>query len=83
MARLQQESGELWGRHAVWGARPMAQAYGGPLPEGVRGIEFTTDVTPDPGGKPSLPTWSGPRAGVVIEGEFAKIRITVTKNTQT
>ena len=61
----------------------MAQAYGGPLLAGMRGIEFTTEVLPDPGGKPSLPTWSGPREGVVIENEFAKIRITVTKNTQT
>lgn len=82
-ARLQQESGELWGRVPRWRIHPAVQAYEGPLPPGRRGIEFTTEVEPDEGHAPGQPAWTGPRPGVTVEGEIAKIRITVLKNTQT
>ena len=80
---MQEASGEIWGRPPIFSPRPMVQAYGGPLPEGVRGVEFDADVLPDRGGKPALPTWSGLRPGVVVEDGFAKIKATITKNTQT
>lgn len=86
VARQQEQSGELWGRPSITSDIPKVKAYDGPLPDGVRGIEFTTDVEPDPGCPPGRPEWSGnpnPRPGVVVEGDVVKIRITVTKNTQT
>lgn len=51
-ARQQEASGEMWGRHPSSGFAPMVEAYRGPLPVGKRGVEFITDVSPDPGGVP-------------------------------
>lgn len=82
-ARRQEASGEMWGRYPSLGFTPMVEMYRGPLPAGKRGVEFTTDVSPDPGGVPSRPRWSGPRPGVDVDDAFAKIGVTVTKNTQT
>lgn len=81
-AALQEATGEIWGSVPFGGVRPVAQAYRGPLPSGARGIEFTTDVAPDPQTPPSRARWSGPRQGVRVEGGFAKIDVTVIKNTQ-
>lgn len=83
LARTQQASGEIWGRaarHVHASDIPKVKAYDGPLPSGTPGIEFTTDVPPDPGCVPGKPVWSGPREGVVVEDGFAKIRATVTKS---
>ncbi len=79
---MQEDSGEIWGRPSIWSNIPKVKAFSGPLPEGAQGIEFTTNVLPDAGCAPRLPEWSGPRPGVVVEGEFAKITVTITKNTQ-
>jgi hypothetical protein len=79
----QEKSGELWGYPARWSDRPKVKAYVGPLPPSRRGIEFTTDVPPDKNCPPTHAYWSGPRAGVVVEGECAKIKVKVTRNTQT
>src|SRR5438270_7729362 len=81
VAQKQEKSGEIWGRAPVWSDRPKVQAYRGQLPEDVRGIEFTTEIEPDPGQPPHRAAWSRPEAGVRIEGEFAKITATVVKNT--
>lgn len=59
------------------------KAFGGRLPEWERGIEFTTDVPPDPGCPPGQAFWSGPREGVEVSGAYARIEVSVTKNTQT
>lgn len=75
----------MWGRppRNVFASNiPKVKAYEGPLPDGERGIEFTTDVTPDPGCAPSQPVWSGPRDGVIVEDGFAKIRVTVVRAVQ-
>jgi hypothetical protein len=48
-----------------------------------RGIEFTTDVPPDRGSPPGQAVWSGPRPGVTVEGDYAEIRVHITKNMQT
>jgi len=85
LAAKQQASGEIWGRAArnVFASEiPKVKAYEGPLPPGERGIEFVTDVSPDPYSVPGSPTWSGPRDGVVVEDGFAKIHATITKNTE-
>ena len=48
-----------------------------------RGIEFETRVSPDRGSPPTVKYWRGPRRGVRVEGEFAKISVRIRKNTQT
>ena len=79
------KSGELWGRaprNFNASNFPKAKAYLGPLPEDVVGFEFVTDVAPDKNGVPEKPTWCdkyGPRPGVVIEDDFAKIKVKVRK----
>lgn len=82
-AAVQQNTGEIWGRASIWSTIPKVKAYRGPLPAGTRGIEFFTAVAPDAGSSPRHPEWSGPRSGVTIRGDFAVIRVIVTKNTQT
>lgn len=75
-------SGELWGRVPrgfFQSDIPKVKAYDGALPGEEQGFEFTSTVAPDPGGVPGKPTWSGPRPGVRVEGEFAKIACIVTK----
>jgi len=72
----------LWGSPARGSDIPKAKAFRGPLPAGVRGIEFTTDVAPDQNCPPGIAYWSGPRAGVIVDGERAKIAIAVLRNTQ-
>ena len=81
-AALQQATSEVWGRAAFGSTIPKVKAYTGPLPEGQRGIEFTTDVPTDDGCAPSRAEWSGPRPGVVLQGDYAKIKVVITKNTQ-
>lgn len=61
---------------------PKVKAYSGPLPDGKKGFEFTTDVKPDSGGHPFQPTWSGNgvNPGVRTENGQAIISCTVTKS---
>ena len=85
---IQQQSGTIRGYPALGSLIPKVKAYGGPLPAGRRGIEFTTDVPPDLGCAPGRPTWSGNRQGVSIRTddqgrEYAEISVVITKNTQT
>lgn len=52
-AALQEATGEIWGSYNrdMMGGRapfPLVDAYVGRLPAGARGIEFTTDVPPNP-----------------------------------
>lgn len=81
-AALQEQGGELWGRTNRGGYAPSVDAYTGPLPPGARGLEFTTDTPPDSGTPPHHARWTGPRPGVIVEGDVAKIRIEVTVHTQ-
>lgn len=81
-ARLQEESGEIWGHPPRYSDIPAVQAYTGPLPEGRRGIEFVTDVPPDPLPAPGTAWWRGPRPGVRVEGDWAKIKVRVLRNVQ-
>jgi hypothetical protein len=84
---MQVETGEIWGTYDrdMMGGRslhPSVDAYHGPLPPGQRGVEFVTDVPPDRETAPWLARWKGPREGVRIEGDYAKIEVVVTQNTQ-
>ena len=81
-AARQEATGEVWGRPPRWGFQPKVKAFRGGLPLGLRGIEFETEVAPDSGCPPGLALWSGPRAGVVVEDDYARIKVRVTKNTQ-
>jgi hypothetical protein len=47
-AKLQAASGEVWGQPARGSLIPSVKAYRGPLPAGQRGIEFYTQIAPDP-----------------------------------
>jgi hypothetical protein len=84
IALVQRQTGKLRGYPALGSIIPKVKAYDGPLPEGKRGIEFTTDVPPDDGAAPGRPTWSGPRRGIMFgvddEGrDFVEIAVEVTK----
>ena len=81
-AATQEATGEIWGRAAFGSTIPKVKAYTGPLPVGQRGIEFTADIPPDDGCAPSRAEWSGPRPGVVLQGDYARIKVVITKNTQ-
>jgi hypothetical protein len=80
-AELQGESGEIWGRRPFGSGWPKVQAYRGGLPEGRSGIEFYTDAVPDLNTPDRHVSWSreGGAIGVLVEGDFAKIRCVVTK----
>ena len=82
VSALQKATGEIWGTVPRYGDRPSVKAYPGRLPKGARGIEFTTEVSPDPTDHPRIVTWSGPRTGVFVDGNWARIGVTMLKNTQ-
>ena len=81
-ALTQQKTSELWGFPARGSDIPKVKAYTGPLPPGVRGIEFTTTVEPDTSCPPGYAYWSGPRAGVIVDGNRAKIHVEIVRNAQ-
>lgn len=75
-------TGELWGqapRNYFRSDRPKVKAYCGSLPAAQKGFEFETEVEPDAGCPPDQAYWSNGRPGVTIEGDCAKIKVTVTK----
>ena len=80
-AAMQEASGEVWGTTARGGLYPSVAAYQGPLPEGARGIEFTTGVKPsDIGlGKPgNIAIWRQGSPGVHDAGnDYVKIAANV------
>jgi len=76
-------SGEIWGRprgNFFAGTIPSVKAWDGPLPEGIVGVEFYTDVEPNPGSPPRWPEWSQGRPGVVVleRDELVAIKVLVT-----
>lgn len=82
VARRQERAGEIWGKAPRWSGIAKVKAYTGPLPEGKAGIEFATEVPPDLGCPPGQAHWSGPREGVIVDGDYAKIRVRINRNTQ-
>lgn len=81
-AAKQEASGEMWGAAPRWGGFPAVQAYTRRLQPGERGVEFETDVPPDPGSPPGQAHWRGPRPGVRLEDGYAKIKVRIVRNTQ-
>ena len=76
-------SGQIWGRPRggyYAGLIPCVKAWDGPLPDGTVGIEFYTDVEPDPWSPPGWPEWSQGRDGVlVLEKDYlVAINVVVT-----
>jgi hypothetical protein len=80
------ETGELWGkspRNIFQSNIPKVKAYRGELPPGISGIQFETEIPPDRGSVPDKPTWSAipTRHGIRVDGDFAKIKVHVVKET--
>jgi hypothetical protein len=76
-------SGRIWGARRgnfFAGVIPCVKAWDGSLPEGIVGIEFYTDVEPDPGSPPGWPEWSEGRPGVIVleRRELVAIPVVVT-----
>jgi hypothetical protein len=68
-AKIAQEIGDIQpGRELpdFAGLFPCVKAWDGPLPTDAVGIEFYTDVEPDPWSAPGWPEWSQGRAGVLV-----------------
>ena len=77
-----ERDGELWGWPRMGSSTPQPQAYEGPLPHGAIGIEFYTDVPPRGGSVPGHARWWPTDPGVVlVNDEYAKIAVVVTRNT--
>jgi hypothetical protein len=76
-------SKQLWGRRRenfFAGLVPAVKAWEGPLPDGVVGVEFYTDVPPDESSVPGWPEWTQGSAGVIIldRDELVAIPVVVT-----
>lgn len=74
----QLESFEIWGKpaHNFYQSNiPKVKAFVGNLPQGQKGLEFTTNIAPDPNTPPYLATWSGNRPGVKTENGYAKLKV--------
>jgi hypothetical protein len=87
IAKLQQQSLEVWGKEPRGSNFLAVQAYKRRLPEGKRGIEFDTFVLPNPDGHPHNATWSGERPGIMNRnddtGEYVAINVFNFINQQT
>lgn len=83
-AKRQEESKEIWGRPARGSDTPKVKAYVGKLPANARGVEFTTDVEPDPSTPPGHAFWSGPQSGVRVHesSEFVILKVLTIVNRQ-
>ena len=62
---------------------PTVQAWPGTIPAGEYGLEFETDVSPDPRSPPGVPIWRagspGVRVGSDERGPYAEITIRITR----
>lgn len=76
--RRQLASGEIWGKTDRFSFFPSVDAWRGSLPLDKPGVESYTDVAPEPGGPPHHLRWFRVRPGVRVEGDYAKIRATIT-----
>jgi hypothetical protein len=79
VTRQQIQSREIWGKaskNIYQSPYPKVKAFtnwnGG---EQGKGIIFWTDVAPDVSAPPGWALWSGEREGVIIDGEYAKIKV--------
>lgn len=76
-------TGELWGappRNIYASSIPCVKAYAGRLPVGGKGYEFTTPLRPTHSSSVER-RWVAGAPGVRVEGDFAKIPVTVLRKT--
>jgi hypothetical protein len=76
-----ERTGELWGappRNIFQSSIPCVKAYAGPLTGSGDGYEFVTDVEPTPS-SPWERRWVAGSPGVIVDGDYAKIPVTVTR----
>ena len=76
-------SGRIWGKppgNFYAGLIPCVKAWNGPLPEGIIGYEFYTDVEPDLWSPAHSPRWSEGRPDVMVleRNELVAIPVVVT-----
>lgn len=76
-------SGQIWGRprrNFYAGLIPAVKAWDGALPINAVGVEFYTDVSPDPWSVPGWPEWTEGEPGVIIleARELVAIPVVVT-----
>lgn len=85
-AQRQVQSAEVWGLGARPNGLPAVKAYLGALPEGVRGIEFTTDIPPEPTNHPFQAMWYATTPGAQTrydnDKDFVVLSVRVLRNTQ-
>lgn len=86
VALLQEQSGEIWGRPARGSGQPSVKAYPGSLSP-RRGVEFTTEIDPQPNSAPNEVRWywqwcDGVELRQVNGEDFACIRWTTFTNKQ-
>lgn len=76
-------SGQVWGRprrNFFAGLFPAVKAWEGALPADAIGVEFYTEVPPDPWSVPGWPEWTEGQDGVIVlaPGELVAIPVVVT-----
>jgi hypothetical protein len=81
-AAKQEELREIRAASVKGGPSSRVRAYTGRLPKGARGVEFDTDVVPDEGSPPGEARWTGPRLGIVVEDDVAKLSVNSVENRQ-
>jgi hypothetical protein len=86
IAKLQENSLEIWGGSSYVSGIPSIRAFRGSLPEGKKGIEFKTDTPPDDSSFPemNLVYWSVGRSDVSLspDGKMAILKILTIENRQ-
>jgi hypothetical protein len=86
IAKMQEASREIWGLPARGSSQPSVKAYPGSLPD-RRGVEFTTDIEPQPGSAPNEARWywqwcTGVQLRQKDGKDYACITVTSFKNCQ-
>ena len=70
-------TGELWGTVPQYGLTPTVQAFVGPLPAGMFGVEFYTSVAPASGTSPWEARWYRGMPGVTATPLSDYVRIPI------
>jgi hypothetical protein len=78
---LQEASQEPWGQAPRGSDFRTVQGYRRPLRDSERGIEFYTEVRPTLD-DPTWVSWREGMPGVRIDGDWARIDVVITRNTQ-
>jgi hypothetical protein len=83
IAIVQASSGEIWGTAARYGYTATVRGYAMPLQNGERGIDFTTEICPEPNQGPLHVNWyAGRTPGITmktVDGvDYACLKANVT-----